>query len=578
MNCDEIIKSNDTYDVIIVTEALERIIEVEPDCIQKINDSYAFYYYNRTRVPPLSIENYTYSAIPKCLGLLDTTALEESGIIQVQNQPALSLRGQGVLVGFIDTGIAYENNCFRNPDGSTRIRAIWDQTGKPVENADSVNVVDVPPEGFVYGVEYTKERINQALQSENPMELVPQRDENGHGTMLASIACGSEDVNANFIGAAPLADIVCVKLKPAKQYLRDFYYIPDGIAVYQENDVMAGIAYLESMAEKLQQPLVICLGVGTNNGGHSGESPLCEYMNDIGALWRRCIVVASGNEANARHHFWGTSNEPQIRQNSGSSNENATAVEVDVEENMPGFYLELWASAPELFSISIRSPSGNTFLHSTTRIEGHQEYYFVLENTKVEIDYRTVGRTSGDQLIFVRFDRAARGIWTIYVYPDTTITGNFHVWLPMTGMLPSDVVFLRPNPHITLTVPSTAEIPVTVGGYQTADGSLYVNSGRGYSTNGIVKPDFVAPAAGIPAVGLRGNYVTMTGTSAAAAIVAGACAQMMEWGEVRNNYSLNSVEIGNLLIRGCQRSDDRTYPNTSWGYGKMNIYQSFVRF
>ena len=374
MNCDEIIKSNDTYDIIIVTEALERIIEVEPDCIQKINDSYAFYYYNRTRVPPLSIETYTYSAIPKCLGLLDTTALEESGIIQVQNQSALSLRGQGVLVGFIDTGIAYENNCFRNPDGSTRIRAIWDQTGKPVENAESVNVVDVPPEGFVYGVEYTKERINQALQSENPMELVPQRDENGHGTMLASIACGSEDVNANFIGAAPLADIVCVKLKPAKQYLRDFYYIPDGIAVYQENDVMAGIAYLESMARKLQQPLVICLGVGTNNGGHSGESPLCEYMNDIGALWRRCIVVASGNEANARHHFWGTNNEPQIGQNSGSSNENATAVEVDVEENMPGFYLELWASAPELFSISIRSPSGNIFLQSTTRIEGHQEY------------------------------------------------------------------------------------------------------------------------------------------------------------------------------------------------------------
>ena len=75
--------------------------------------------------------------------------------------------------------------------------------------------------------------------------------------------------------------------------------------------------------------------------GHFGESPLCEYMNDIGALWRRCIVVASGNEANARHHFWGTNNEPQIGQNSGSSNENATAVEVDVEENMPGFYLRI---------------------------------------------------------------------------------------------------------------------------------------------------------------------------------------------------------------------------------------------
>ena len=101
MNCDEIIKSNDTYDIIIVTEALERIIEVEPDCIQKINDSYAFYYYNRTRVPPLSIETYTYSAIPKCLGLLDTTALEESGIIQVQNQSALSLRDRAFLLALL---------------------------------------------------------------------------------------------------------------------------------------------------------------------------------------------------------------------------------------------------------------------------------------------------------------------------------------------------------------------------------------------------------------------------------------------------------------------------------------------
>ena len=223
MNCDEIIKSNDTYDVIIPREYLEREIQ-EPECMQSISDAYEIYYYNRQKVAPLSIQNYTYSAIPKCFGLLDTTALEESGILQLQTQSALSLRGQGVLVGFVDTGIGYENACFRRTAGSTRIRAIWDQTATP-ENEEML------PEGFAYGVEYSMEEINEALRSENPYEIVPQTDVQGHGTMLASIACGSEDATANFVGAAPLSDILVVKLKPAKLYLKEFYYIPENATV-----------------------------------------------------------------------------------------------------------------------------------------------------------------------------------------------------------------------------------------------------------------------------------------------------------------------------------------------------------
>ena len=34
------------------------------------------------------------------------------------------------------------------------------------------------------------------------------------------------------------------------------------------------------------------------------------------------------------------------------------AVEVNVEQRMRGFYLELWASAPELFVVAVRSPGG----------------------------------------------------------------------------------------------------------------------------------------------------------------------------------------------------------------------------
>lgn len=597
MNCDAFIKSNDTYDVIIPTESLERY-PTTPVCVQHISNNVDIHYYERGSLPPLSIQTYTYTAIPKCFGLLDTTALEVSGILQLQNQPALSLRGQGVLVGFIDTGITYTNACFKDSVGTTRILAIWDQTGTPdeeestpeSESAVSPQVSDMPnnsggrtkrsPQGFEYGVEYTKEDIDAALASDDPYTIVPQRDENGHGTLLASIACGSEDAAANFIGAAPLCDIAMVKVKEAKPYLRDFFYIPQGTPVYQENDIMAAVAYLEQKARQLQKPLVLCLGMGANNGSHSGGSELEEYLNTIGALWRRCVVVASGNEANERHHFHGMSNVTLGVAGNTAGNalpSDPVAVEISVENDMPGFYLELWAAAPEVFAVSVTSPSGRRLPQVATRVGAYQKYAFLPEGTTVEINYRSVGRTRGDQLVFVRFDKAARGIWTLSVYPDTTITGNFNVWLPMQGMLSSDVFFLRPDPDITLTNPSSAQIPLTVGGYRMSDNSLYIQSGRGFTVNSVVKPDLCAPAVNVQGVGVRGNYVTGSGTSVAAAVTAGACAQFMEWGVFRQeSLSLNSVEIGNVLIRGCDRNRDMVYPNTAWGFGRLNAYQAFL--
>lgn len=559
MTCNEIIQSNDTLDLIVPNE-LSVQIPIEPDCRQPIDANYTIFYFEKNRVPPLEVGTYTYSSIPKCLGLLDSTALEESGILQLQTQPALALKGQGVLMGIIDTGIVYENSGFRNPDGSSRVFSIWDQTAVPGGESR-------PPEGFLYGVEYTKAQLDEALASDNPRSIVPTTDTDGHGTLMASIACGSENTTVDFTGAAPLSDLVIVKLKPAKQYLKDFYFIPGDIPCYQENDIMAGLAYLEAKANEFGQPLVVCLALGTNNGSHSGGSVLSETLNLMGGLWRRCIVTASGNEAAARHHFMGVS-QPETAE--------PVAVEINVEENMRGFYLELWASAPMLFSVSLRSPGGTLLPASASRANPHQVYLFRLENTRATIDYRSVGRTRGDQLILVRLTEAARGIWTLLVYPATSITGNFHVWLPMTGMLDHDVFFLKPDPDVTLTIPSTAAIPITVGGYNTLGGSLYLGSGRGFTVTNIVKPDFTAPAVNVQAQDLRGRYITATGTSVSAAVTAGACAQIMEWGEVRrSDISLNSVEIGNILIRGCQRDASRTYPNTQWGYGKLDVYEAF---
>lgn len=99
-NCDAFIRSNNTYDILIARESLE-ISDDRAECIQNIGEKFVAEYFDRDEVPQLSIRTYGYSIIPKCFGLLDTLALETTGILQLQNQPALSLRGQGILLDLL---------------------------------------------------------------------------------------------------------------------------------------------------------------------------------------------------------------------------------------------------------------------------------------------------------------------------------------------------------------------------------------------------------------------------------------------------------------------------------------------
>ena len=234
--CREQILSEDYRDF-IVSMLQEELFEAKfpnVECEQMAGTFYKSIYVESQLADPIQFGRYPYNSVPKCYTLLDTQALEQSGIIQVQNYPTLGLQGSGVLIGFVDTGIDYQNLIFRNLDGSSRIVGIWDQTIQDGE----------PPAGMQYGTEYTQEQIDAALRSENPLEVVPSRDENGHGTFVASIAAGSASEANQFLGAAPDSQIAVVKLKPAKQYLKDFYLIRTDAPCYQENDIMLGVTYL----------------------------------------------------------------------------------------------------------------------------------------------------------------------------------------------------------------------------------------------------------------------------------------------------------------------------------------------
>lgn len=554
-SCREQVYSNDYFDFVIAYG--EAYAVSPPDaCIQRIDEDYDILYYAREGQPPLSIANYTYSTIPKCFGLLDRTALEVSGILRMQNQPVLQLTGSGVLIGFIDTGIDYTNPLFRYADGSSRIVSLWDQT---IEDG-------MPPTGIYYGAHYTNEEINRALASEDPYEIVPSRDTNGHGTFLAGVACGGADMENDFIGAAPDCQIAVVKLKEAKQYLRDFFFIKDGVEAYQENDIMLAAAYLNGVANARNLPLVICLGLGSANGSRAGTGSLSRYLDYICSRRKRSVVVATGNEAGVRRHFFG-----QVTENTEYAD-----VEISVADGTKGFFAELWADAPELFEVAVLSPTGEEMPRVPVREGRTTSYDFIFEGTTVSVDYRIEERRTASLLIYIRFLRPTAGIWRLRVYPQNIVTGDFHIWLPLRQFTSGDVFFLRSNPYTTLTVPSSALQVISVGAYNAVNGGIYVDSGRGYLTTGEIKPDFAAPGVEVYGPGLRGNYIRQTGTSASAAITAGAVAQIMQWAIVdRNAPTISNAGIKNMLIRGTNRPVQQEFPNREWGYGELNVYRAF---
>lgn len=525
-------------------------------CFHGIDAGYGVANVNRSMVPSVSIGYFGYTAIPVLYGLMQAGSdifnpenLADTGSIRVQNPP-LSLQGSGVVIGFIDTGIRYQLDVFRRENGSSRIMAIWDQTIQDGE----------PPEGFLYGTEYTRADIDRALQADVPETVVPSTDTNGHGTQIASVAAGSIiNQGLTFRGAAPQADIAVVKVKGAKQYLRDYYLINDDAVAFQENDIMEAVKYLERMAIALSRPVVIVLGIGTNLGSHNGTSPLASYLNIVAGRRSRAVIVCGGNEGDKEHHYVNTVPD---------------AVEIRVENETKGFCMELWGTLPDAYTVRLRSPGGETSQEIDFRSWEDTKVDFIFERTRVTVSNLIVERDSGEQLVFFRFEDPTPGIWNLRVYlqgSEQKGTGIFHLWLPITEFLETSVTFLEPNPDVTLTEPSNAERVITISAYNGLSDSWFLQSGRGFTKDGDIKPELAAPGVQVStALGPK------TGSCMAAALAAGCVAQFMEWAVVDGYIpTVESRAIKSFLIRGADRTENVVYPDNRWGFGKLSINGTF---
>ena len=542
------------------TEYLIDYFQNNPDVLltQTLSELYTVGYINRNNIE-IVIQNLGpafLNAQSYVCGLLDTESLEAAGIYQVQRQPYLNLTGRGVLMGFVDTGIDYTNSTFIYEDGTSKIQYIYDQTIRS----------DAQPQGFFIGTEYNNAQINEALKSENPYDIVPQRDTVGHGTFLASVAAGREDASG-FVGAAPDAELIVVKLKKASPYYLERYLVPpEQENAFETTDIMIGIEYILKKAQELNRPVVICVALGTNFGGHDGTSIIEEYLSGISSLRGVCICTAVGNESQARHHMENVLIRKGEEQN----------IDIRVGENAGSFVIAIRNTAADRISVSVRSPTGELVGRVPARSGTRLEVSLVLENARVVVEYYFPAESSGDQVTIVSFLDATPGIWTIIVHGDIVLNGVYHAWLPLTGFVSPTVGFLNPSPYTTVVIPATAFRIIACGAYNANTDSLYINSSWGPTRGAqILKPDFVAPGVNVGGFYPTG-YGTMTGTSVSTAITAGASALLLQWGIVRGNEaSMSTFHIRAYLIRGCTRSERIVYPNQQWGFGSINLMETF---
>ncbi len=485
---------------------------------------------------------------PKILSPVDSASNESAGITRVLGQPFLDLTGQDVIIGIIDTGIAFAEDAFRFEDGTTKLLGLWDQS-----------IDGQREEGIYYGSTYTEQEINDAINSISPYSFIPNTDVDGHGTFIASVAAGN--TADKYIGAAPRARIVAVRLRRARPYyIRRYLLSEDDPNLFESSDFLLGMKYVLDKSAEFDMPVVIITGMGSNTAAHDGNSLFEDYISFISSREGCAVVCAAGNEANARHHTAG------IVKNGGEDN-----INIKVGTQGVSFGTIIFTPAYDKISISVTSPTGEIMARKPFKAGAEYTENLILEKTEITLRYsRDTNNT-----VWVGLKDATEGIWEITIFGDGIVSGNYQAWLPITGQTDGSVEFLRPVAEYTIVYPATAAKNIVCGAYNSVDGSLLASSSWGPTRLGKTAPDFTAPGVQVAGIYPDG-FGTMTGTSVSAAVTAGAAALMLEWGIVKGNMpNMNGEVIRNLFIGGAARESNITYPNNKWGYGRLDLYGTF---
>lgn len=483
------------------------------------------------------------------------------GNVSGGQEDAGGLTGEGVLVGIIDSGIDYTHPTFIRDDGTSRIAFLWDQSATGESQMGRI------PAGFSLGAEYTQEDFDEALALPEPerSRLVPVRDRfQGHGTAVAGVAAGNGRGSAGRRnrGVAIDSDLIVVKLAQ-----RD-----DGFP--RTTEVMEGLDYVLRKAIALQKPVAINLSFGNNYGPHDGQSLFENYITELNGIWKNMIVIASGNEGDARHHT-----EVQLQQGVFSGNTNPEVVELAVGNRETGLTVQLWKSYVDSFRLEVQAPNGRRYLLPP---EGESSSFSLGTGAaRLLLFHGVPSPYTITQEIYMEWlgnttEEIPAGVWRILLYPDNIRNGICNLWMSGAEASGRETGFLNPVTNTTLTIPATAARTLSVGAYQSNNDTIAPFSGRGFTSNGQIAPTIVAPGVDIVTAAPGGGYTRQTGTSIAAPFVTGSAALLMEWGIVRgNDVELYGEKGKAYLMRGARKlSGISSYPSTVAGWGALCLRDS----
>nr|WP_275298437.1 S8 family peptidase [Clostridium sp. YIM B02555] len=492
--------------------------------------------------------------------LQDISPSNVDNINAISINPYLDLTGRGVLIGIVDTGIDFLNDEFIREDDTSRVLNIWDQSIK-----------DTTDTAVFIGKTFSNEEINNAIKAyrnkQNPYEIVPSRDEIGHGTQMAGII-GGRGFNAGFKGIAPECEFVVVKLLESINFKNQL--LANGVPytpIYNTSELLAGIEYLKNFSIRSNRPMVIYLGIGTTEGSHDGNSMVSRYISDIGTIRGIAVVAGVGNEGASEGHASGYI--PQVGE--------ISTIELRIPKEIKYFSFNIWIIKPNRASINVISPNGEASKFIKAKAGESEDINFVFYNTQMNVRYYVPEIFTGHEVIELNFSSIKAGIWTFQLRGDYITSGQYHIWLPPKKTLPENTRFLQSDPYYTLTIPSTARNVATIA-YHGNNNSLVAESGKGPNVNEIVtNPDVATLGIGILTTKVSGGITTVSGSSAATAIVAGACALLIQWGVIDgNDKTMFSKKILAYLDLGADRSNRiYRYPNREIGYGFFDLLGIF---
>lgn len=475
------------------------------------------------------------------------SVITASGVDFIENNPYINISGRGIIIGILDSGINYMHPDFINSDNTSKIISIWDQDSNKKQ----------PPEGTLFGSEFSRAEINEAIRNNDSNLTI---DNIGTGTIAAGIACGNGRLNPQYRGVAPNSELIVVKLK---QYEGTF---KDGKINYSNTDFLAGIKYILDMAKRENKLLIINLSIGERARSVIITTLLSTFQEftTSGVI----LVSGAGNEGNTDIHYQGVAYEDTIEKDIILEVGQLNSLDITICPNGPG-----------RGGVQVISPSGKlSYRVDYSPDESVYKGEFNLEDTKYEIKFNYPWLLSGNQEVLIRIIDIKPGIWTIRIFPEFATTGEFDMYLPNRNIIDRDTRFLDSNSNSTITLYGSTENVITVGAYNDKTNSMWIGSSKGPMRAKIsTKPDIVSPGVDIVGPYIQNNYIKATGTGVSSSLTVGVLALIMEYLSNQSLYYRNTLftkVLKTYLMLGATRSDIYIFPNDSQGYGVLNLQKT----